>query len=239
MKQKNILITIACILITLAIPVLMDICILGNGFPSNIDNATWASFLGSYIGGIATLLAVFITILDNNKKIKEQKEEYDREQKESRKMSIKPYLDTRFNFMSKEEVSEINDIVFDIVDEEVKYTRFKLNDSDRKMIEAYIMSTQYAYIKYSMRNIGAGSAVDLTLRVNDREHKMAIAKDENINLYFLIKFHEKKEIAINIGMDFWDVETLGHYYQDEKLITKIQEEQVIVKPIVKNNAYEI
>ena len=45
----------------------------GNAFPSNIENQAWTGFLGSYLGGIATLVAVFITISDNNKKIEEQK----------------------------------------------------------------------------------------------------------------------------------------------------------------------
>ena len=57
----------ACLLI--AIPLLIDVFIFGNAFPSNIDNQAWAGFLGSYLGGIATLVAVFITISDNNKKI--------------------------------------------------------------------------------------------------------------------------------------------------------------------------
>lgn len=48
--------------------------VFGNAFPSNIDNQAWAGFLGSYLGGIATLVAVFITISDNNKKIEIQRQ---------------------------------------------------------------------------------------------------------------------------------------------------------------------
>lgn len=69
----------------------MDVFILGNNVPSNIGNDVWADFLGSYIGGIATLLAVFITISDNNKKIQRQKIDASKEQ---RRLSIKPYLVT-------------------------------------------------------------------------------------------------------------------------------------------------
>lgn len=57
----------------IAVPIVIDFCVFGNAFPSNIDNQGWAGFLGSYLGGIATLVAVFITISDNNKKIEMQR----------------------------------------------------------------------------------------------------------------------------------------------------------------------
>ena len=71
--MKKILKVIGFSILIIAIPLLIDICIFGNAFPSNIENQAWAGFLGSYLGGIATLVAVFITISDNNKKIEEQK----------------------------------------------------------------------------------------------------------------------------------------------------------------------
>ena len=67
--MKKVLKMAVAIMIILIIPVLMDYLILGNNVPSNIGNDVWAGFLGSYIGGIATLLAVFITINDNNRGI--------------------------------------------------------------------------------------------------------------------------------------------------------------------------
>lgn len=88
---KKIIKIIIGIVIVVSIPILMDVFILGNNVPSNIGNDVWADFLGSYIGGIATLLAVFITISDNNKKIQRQKIDASKEQ---RRLSIKPYLVT-------------------------------------------------------------------------------------------------------------------------------------------------
>ena len=58
----------------IAVPIFIDFFVFGNAFPSNIDNQAWAGFLGSYLGGIATLVAVFITISDNNKKIEIQRQ---------------------------------------------------------------------------------------------------------------------------------------------------------------------
>lgn len=65
--MKKFLKGIVFVFLLIAIPLLIDICIFGNAFPSNIDNQAWAGFLGSYLGGVATLVAVFITISDNNK----------------------------------------------------------------------------------------------------------------------------------------------------------------------------
>lgn len=46
----------------------IDLLVFSNTFPSYITNEAWAGFLGSYIGGLCTMTAVFITISDNNKK---------------------------------------------------------------------------------------------------------------------------------------------------------------------------
>ena len=78
----------------IAIPFLLDIFIFGNAIPSNIENQAWAGFLGSYLGGIATLVAVFITISDNNKKIEEQKRIEKEQLAEQKKYAVRPYIDT-------------------------------------------------------------------------------------------------------------------------------------------------
>lgn len=187
-----------------SIPILMDVFILGNNVPSNIGNDVWADFLGSYIGGIATLLAVFITISDNNKKIQRQKIDAGKEQEEQRRLSIKPYLDTRFSFFDNNALVGPNDRVFDLSKNEVKYIRFGLTEMDRKRIGLNQEYVDHAYLKYSVRNIGAGSAVDLTIKVNNKETEMAIAKDEYVNFFFLITFQGEKEVMLNLKFDFWD-----------------------------------
>lgn len=221
------------------IPILMDFFILGNNIPSNIGNDVWAGFLGSYIGGVATLLAVFITINDNNKKMRQQKVEADKEQAEQRRLSIKPYLDTKLNFFEQNVHFGINDLVFDMVKSEIKYVRFNLTDSDRKTIQLNKNHKDHAYLKFSVRNLGAGSAVDLTIKVNGKDTIMAIAKDESINLFFLISLQGEEQVPINISFDFWDTEARGHYFQEEKLIVKAKEDELVVVPISKINAVKL
>lgn len=217
----------------------MDIFILGNNIPSNIGNDVWASFLGSYIGGIATLLAVFITINDNNKKIQQQKVDANKEQEEQRRLSIKPYLDTRFNFFDNNVFVGTNDRVFDFSKNEVKYIRFRLTELDRKRIELNQEYVDHAYLKYSIRNIGAGSAVDLTIKVNNTKTEMAIAKDECVNLLFLIAFQEETKVPLNLEFDFWDTEARGHYFQEEKLVVEIEDEDLRVNPVSKSKAIKL
>lgn len=67
---KTGLITIAVLtLLSIALPIFIDIFIFGNNWPSNITNGEWASFLGSLIGGllggVGTLAAVLFSIKEN------------------------------------------------------------------------------------------------------------------------------------------------------------------------------
>ena len=74
----------------IAAPIVIDFCVFGNTFPSNIDNQTWAGFLGGYLGGIATLVAVFITISDNNKKMEMQRKLEKEQLEEQKKYAVRP-----------------------------------------------------------------------------------------------------------------------------------------------------
>ncbi len=80
--------------VAIAIPLVLDCFIFSNAIPSHISNEAWAGFLGSYIGGLCTMGALFITINDNNKKIESQKKEMD----EEKRLRIRPYLDTRYTY---------------------------------------------------------------------------------------------------------------------------------------------
>jgi uncharacterized membrane protein len=64
-RMRKVLRIVLGIASVIAVPIFIDFFVFGNAFPSNIDNQAWAGFLGSYLGGIATLVAVFITISDN------------------------------------------------------------------------------------------------------------------------------------------------------------------------------
>lgn len=56
----------AFVVIIVFIPCLLDFYVFGNDVKSNITNSEWVSFLGSYSGGVATLIALIGTILYTN-----------------------------------------------------------------------------------------------------------------------------------------------------------------------------
>ena len=199
-----------------AIPMVIDFCVFGNTFPSNIDNQTWAGFLGGYLGGIATLVAVFITISDNNKKIEMQRELEKEQLEEQKKYAIRPYLDTRYMFFYEESKFGINDRVFDLRAGKVEKVRYGFTSTDEQFIKMRQSVPNYIYLKYIIRNIGAGSAVDMKVNVNNFSEKISIAKDETVSLFFLINMEKEKNVPIKIMLDYWDVEKRAHYNQTEK-----------------------
>lgn len=210
------------------LPVFIDIFVFGNKTPSNVSNDVWAGFLGSYIGGIATLVAVFITISDNNKKIREQKEVDKAEKEEQRKLSIKPYLDTRYNFFNQEVTVGENDRIFEIEEDLVQKVRYRFTEIDRKEIEVRQNIPGFIYLRYIIRNIGSGSAVDMKVIVNGFSEKIAIAKDESVNIFISVDLRDKKDIILKIELDYWDTERRANYYQNDSLHIQLNETEQLV-----------
>lgn len=61
-KARYIILSIIFFVIAIFIPFLLDHLVFGNSIPSYISNGEWAGFLGSYIGGLCTLIALIATI---------------------------------------------------------------------------------------------------------------------------------------------------------------------------------
>lgn len=51
-RKDKMKIVLPFVLLAIVVPIIIDLIIFGNSFPSNIDNASWASFLGSFLGAI-------------------------------------------------------------------------------------------------------------------------------------------------------------------------------------------
>ena len=196
------------IIILLLVPILVDWLIFGNRFPSNITNTEWAGFLGSYLGGVATLIAVFITINDGKKNLEEQKIQ-----------SIKPYLHTSYRFF--EHTAEVGqyDCIFKIKKKQVEKIKYRFTDVEKRIIEVNNgkAQAQNVYIQYDVRNIGAGSAVEMNVRVNGFHGNGAIAKDQTESFYLAIDMDGLISNEIKIEIEYWDAERLGHYYQSDTL----------------------
>lgn len=205
------------ILITVISPLLIDWFVFANNFPSNISNEAWAGFLGSYIGGVCTMGAVFITITYNNKKLKEQQEQQEAHEKEQKRLNIRPYLDTRHTYFDHNITIGPHDRVFelDIENEDAQKLYFGINDTKRKKIELSLRHKppKDAYINYIIRNVGAGNAVDMTISVNNFKERLAIAKNETIQILCIISIVDTFDLKIKL--DFSDVESRGRYSKEE------------------------
>lgn len=177
--------------------------------------------MGSYIGGIATLFAVFITIWDNNRKLEKQKQIEKENELEQRKLLIKPYLDTRYIFFDQDAEMEENDRIFDIEETSVKKMRYNFTPTDKHLIEVRQSVAEFVYLRCILRNIGLGSAVNIDIIINGFPAKMAIAKEEKVNLYFLIDMKKLDEAVFDIELDYWDTDHKAHYYQKDCLVVNI------------------
>lgn len=213
-----------------AIPAFIDKFIFGNSIPSNISNEAWAGFFGSYIGGIATLAAVFITILDNNKKLEKQKQAERDAAEEERKLFIKPYLDTRHKYFNQNAETEENDRIVEIEGNSVKKVRYNFTESDKHLIEVRQSDAEFVYLQYILKNLGLGSAIDLNIVINGFPTKMAIAKEEKVNFYLLINTQKKEETAINIEIDYWDMDHKAHYFQKDCIVVHIDSIHQRIEP---------
>lgn len=212
---KYIGLVIFIIILTPAIPVFIDRFIFGNSIPSNISNEAWAGFLGSYLGGIATLVTVFITILNNDRKLENQKQAEKEAALEQRKLFIKPYLDTRYIFFNQKAETEENDRIAEIEGNSVKWVRNHFTEVHKHLIGIRQSDAQFIFLQYIIRNLGLGSAIDVNIVINDFPNKMTIAKDEKVSFYLMIDLQELKETTINIEIDYWDTDHKAHYIQKD------------------------
>lgn len=85
LNKKYIIFILFILIIISIVPICVDYLIIGNGFPSNVDNSDWVAFLGSYIGALigafTTLVGLVITINFTRKQTNED-----------RRLALAPYL---------------------------------------------------------------------------------------------------------------------------------------------------
>lgn len=90
MKKKTIFIAaLISIILIVGLPLAIDWLIIGNKFPSNIENSDWVGFFGGYIGSIigavVSLLGIIITIRYTNE-----------QNKKDRELQVRPYCAIRY-----------------------------------------------------------------------------------------------------------------------------------------------
>ena len=76
-------------LLVVGLPFILDWCIIGNEFPSNISNSDWIAFYGGYIGAMLGAMVSLIGIAWTIKFTREQN-------RSDRELQIRPYFDIRY-----------------------------------------------------------------------------------------------------------------------------------------------
>jgi hypothetical protein len=213
--MKKVYLIIGALLLIAGFPLFLDFAVFGNRFPSNISNSDWAGFLGSYLGGISTLAAVFITIHDNNKKLDIQRQEYAENQKEEQRRSIQPFIETKYTYFSESVKTHGDELLFlinatEAENEKVTWT-YSLNGKD--LIRENAKDNDTLMIQYTLRNAGAGSAVNgqLIIGNNASKHRLTVAKDETVNIYLIVRRNNLDSYRLNIKYYYSDIQGLGDY----------------------------
>lgn len=141
-RKKVILIAITVfIIIVIGVPLFIDWIIIGNSFPSNIDNSDWVDFLGGYIGtvlgGCISLIGIYWTINFTRE-----------ENRADREMSIRPAFDIYAHHLSEVKENWLGYILATI--------------QDGNMEDYYSSGTVFLRIK----NVGVGPALNIDFRTS-------------------------------------------------------------------------
>lgn len=109
-KKKIIGIILAALAVILALPFLLEFFVFRNDVYSALSNGEWGSFLGSYIGGalggIGTLLAVYITTKETRKIQQENARQIEIEKRRNERRERKQFVDE----VAKDVASYVADI---------------------------------------------------------------------------------------------------------------------------------
>lgn len=150
------------VLVIVLVPLAMDWLIIGNNFPTNIDNADWVGFFGGYIGAIVgaivSLVGIVITIRHTSQ-----------ENRRDRELQIRPYC--MVQPIAKEQMNQqylLDCMSFDYNPQNIEITDF-FNRSEAKC-------------RIEIKNIGIGPAVDVEIR--QEQHCFYSSKEKTeLNYY--------------------------------------------------------
>ena len=219
-KQKNALLWIGCgclvSLLAIIVPMIINWMYSIPGivpfFAMSWDAKDALSFYGTLLSSAATIYAVWVTI---NFTV--------RNQKETKKLEIRPYLRTEWSTINQENI--------DVLPEKAVYIRDSIVRTYSKNRPAELTSGfdeqtkffQENYVMlYKISNCGANSAIDIHWAQHDYNVVTDFCLSTNESKYFvlilnhdLLKNNKDHGIMIHFEFRFSDVCSLGHYLQTE------------------------
>ena len=195
------------------------------------------SYYGSILGAVATIIALTATI------------KFTREnQKEERKLSIRPYLQTsKFNYTSFEGIPTTKDVIYmdikpnivnyqggvpddisgiiDLKNKRIFDKTYNLDGIDNGMYISNVnnyFSSRYL-LCYEIKNCGAGNAINVSLNINSRcfVPSFCVTTTESAKIMFILNkelLELSGEYVLKIAFVYNDIASLGKYYQTETII---------------------
>ena len=195
------------------------------------------SYYGSILGAVATIIALTATI------------KFTREnQKEERKLSIRPYLQTsKFNYTGFEGIPTAKDVIYmdikpnivnyqggvpddisgiiDLKNKRVFDKTYNLDGIDNGMYISNVnnyFSSRYL-LCYEIKNCGAGNAINVSLNINSRcfVPSFCVTTTESAKIMFILNkelLDSSGEYILKIAFVYNDIASLGKYYQTETII---------------------
>lgn len=183
-KWQIFIIVLLSIILVLGLPLVVDWLIIGNSFPSNIENSDWVSFFGGYIGSLigaaVSLVGIIITIRYTNE-----------QNKRDRELQVRPYCAIRYVHDNK--LVGTNKIIAEL----------PIGCEPREN-----NGPEYLSILY-IKNIGLGPAVEFEFEMDDiddgREHYLILMQrnaDTSNRSVNLLQPGEEAALPIHIYFNF-------------------------------------
>ena len=231
--------SVVVVVLGIVVPIGIDI-VYDHPAAIPLFNVAWdakdaLAFYGSLLGAAATIFVLRMTILFTREN-----------QKEERKLSVKPYLQTQMkvienvdnNFANKglsfidikkgiiksqESIpSELSDLII-LWNRAIKSSKSSINTYDvlyARQATEYFKSRHL--ILYEIKNCGAGNAISVEFRINDFKSFpnfcVTLNEPQKFVLIFNDELIEEKDFKINLTFVFTDICSLGTYIQTESIV---------------------
>jgi len=201
-KKSYIILGIAFIVLVVGIPLIMDKWIIGNNFKSNISNSDWVSFFGSYfgaiLGGLFTLVAIYITYNQNNKLHTENANNLI----EMKRLDVMPFMDMKIE-KSITEDHITKPMVCVILNEDGTYNTASSNVDITEIHEKYRGDMHWVYL---LENIGNNSAHTMEVCLNDTIVDFGIHIEKGkIKIFHLLIPRNMKDVKLSFKVEFCDI----------------------------------
>ena len=185
-------------------------------------------YIGEVLGAVATISAIILTIIFTQEN-----------QKNERKLSIKPHLHAEHQPIFKTDrvkeqvANRAIFIVFPLNESEnvtssyePPYILTKSNEDQQKDPIREILTTldfcrKYYVLQYTISNVGAGNALNLIFKINDKPVIQPFSLTVNNTKTFVVLFKAElldKPCSIQFKYDYQDVASIARYEQQETIV---------------------